>query len=75
MSKFSNTIVQFILSPILAIMGTGPSTIRHVHVLLSWISELNVVFIEDVKPLPSFCLKSLSWSSDVFKSVVDPQGL
>ena len=43
---------------------------RHVHVLLSCISELTVVFIEDVKPLVSFCLKSFSWSSDVFKPLV-----
>ena len=39
---------------------------RHVHLLLWCISELTVVFIKDVKPLASFCLKSFSWSSDVF---------
>ena len=43
---------------------------RHVHVLLSFVSELTVVFIGDVKLLVSFCLKSFSWSSDVFKSLV-----
>ena len=45
-------------------------SVRHVHVLLWCISELTVVFIEDVKPLASFCLKSFSWSSDVFKLLV-----
>ena len=49
---------------------TRAESTRHVHVLLSCISELTVVFIEDVKPLVSFCLKSFSWSSDVFKPLV-----
>ena len=43
---------------------------RHEYVLLSCISELGVVFIEHVQPLASFCLKSFSRSSDVFKSPI-----
>ena len=33
---------------------------RHVHVLLSCISEFSIDFIEDVEPLASFCPKNLS---------------
>ena len=39
---------------------------RHVHLLLSCISELTVIFIEDVEPVASFCLKSFLWLSNFF---------
>ena len=41
---------------------------RHVHVLLSCISEFTIDFIEDVEPLAKFCPKSFSWSCDSFNN-------
>ena len=64
-SKFSNAIVQFLIN-FSNNRNRTTNSIRHVNLLLWCISELTVVFIKDVKPLASFCLKSFSWSSDVF---------
>ena len=41
---------------------------RHVHVLLSCISEFTIDFIEDVEQLAKFCPKSFSWSCDSFNN-------
>ena len=41
---------------------------RHVHVLLSCISEFTIDFIEDVEQLAKFCPKSFSSSCDSFNN-------
>ena len=58
----------FLISLILAIVERGLWTVGHVHELLSCISELIVVFNEDVGLLASFSFQYFSWWSDFFKS-------